>query len=117
MLKVCKNCTTKVAHSLDECPQCTAPIAEHPAQFVWDHELTDEDQNLIAEVQDAENAGAEDLPKDWTPPPRPADSATAGEWKAYAEAVLREGVDPEDWPDVANMTKAQLIKEFGHTSN
>jgi len=135
-LKVCGNCTTAYAHSLEECPNCQA------SQFVMQHELPDNYRELIEQgqlnvtkdsdtvhvsvVEDTafnptgtDHGPGEEAPNEESPgvddsapvPQRPKDSASAAEWKAYARAVSTN--TDEENERIESLTRGELIRFYG----
>lgn len=99
MLKVCRNCTARPAHSLEKCPQCSAELFTHGDQFLWDYEV-DAEQEMAEVVAELESE-------------RPKDSDKVDVWKAYAKKIVEASGNPTDAPEVDKLTKPELIELFG----
>lgn len=98
-LKVCRECKSRPAHSLDTCPQCNSPIGKHGENFLWDHEV-DNMLDVAAAVEAVSMS-------------RPKDSDNVGVWRKYGVALVEAAGNPDDAPDVNTMDKPSLIELFG----
>lgn len=115
MLKVCLQCTCEYAHSLEQCPNCTH------TEFVWNTDLPDGWRQLLdthkATLADIVAQQKEGTAKEFgrvEPMERPKDSDSAEKWKAFARnECVRKDIPHNEWPDIANMTRNELVKAFG----
>ena len=96
MLKVCRSCGARPAHTLEVCPQCSAPIDKHGENYFWDYEV------------ETVEATVETLNVD-----RPKDTDKVDVWKAYAKSLVEAMGNPTDAPEIDKLTKPELIELFG----
>lgn len=113
MRKVCRECTTEYAHSLEQCPHCSK------TDFVWSTELPDgwralidsataTLEDILAEQQEKKAVQEEIVVEGLQ---RPADSADKSTWLTYARKVLV--ANDQDATVLDTMTKADLIAVVG----
>lgn len=98
-LKVCRQCKSRPAHSLDKCPQCGSPLDNHGENFLWDHEV----DNMLDAAAAVEAIGMS----------RPKDSDNLTVWRKYAVEVVQAAGNPHEAPDVKKLDKDELIELFG----
>lgn len=113
MLKVCKECTTAYAASLEQCPHC------RHTEYVWNTDLPDGWRELIDSAtttledilagEEEKKAVKAEVQEEGLQ--RPADSADKGTWFNYAKKVLLASDQPIDGLDT--MTKPDLIALVG----
>ena len=109
-LRVCTECTTPFAHTLDACPHCGH------SDYVWDHQLPDgwqyanETGRKELVTHTFNSLSAEDINDAVAPAPleRPKDSDSRAKWAEYAVTIQPDAIE-----EIGQMTKADLITTFG----
>lgn len=110
MQKICAECTTGYAHTLENCPNCEVET------YVWDHQLPDGwrqavEQERIRLVQERLNElSAEDINDAVAPeqPERPKDSDSTEKWQNFAIALA-----PNQAEEIRGMKRDDLKQAFG----